>query len=330
MLLGISALSVAACAAYFSIHGIILLFSGSMLAVGIMASTLEIAKLITTSYLYRYWEITNLALKIYLLVAILILMGITSAGIYGFLSSAYQKSSSGFQRYNNQIQLIENQKNFENKKIEFDKKRIDDLSELNKQLQEANNEAVSKFGKDTNSTNIRRTIDLNLQQMKDNNDIIKELQKNQSEYIKNIQKLDDDISKIKEDLSKLGDIQTFNFIAKAIGTDLNTIVKWFILILVIVFDPLAVGLVLAFNIATVGKIIKDSHLNDGEKNVNSIKKEDKEFANELLNIIKNIDEKCENNNVNQILNDEKELNNKELNDKDVLLENIPIEDLKKK
>lgn len=256
-LLALTAFAIAGCAAYFSVHGITLLFSGSMLAVAIMASTLEVGKLITTSYLYRFWKTTPMLLKAYLFSAIVILMVITSAGIYGFLTSAYQKSSAGFERFDNQIVMIENQKSFEKQKLESNKNQIQSLIESNKRIESSNTEASSKFGRYTNSENIRGTIESNLEQIKKNNERIEKLQDTQSIYISKIQELDEQILKIKEEISKLGDIQTFKFIAEAIGTDLNTIVKWFILILVIVFDPLAVGLVLAFNIATYGKITKN-------------------------------------------------------------------------
>ena len=87
-LLGLAALLVAGSAAYFSVLGIATLFSGSFYQVVVMAGALEFGKLVATSYLYRYWNKTTWFLKVYLLVAVFVLMGITSLGIFGYLSAA--------------------------------------------------------------------------------------------------------------------------------------------------------------------------------------------------------------------------------------------------
>ena len=93
LLVGLAALAVAGCAAFFSVTGLALLFSGASLAVGVMGTSLEIAKLIAASYLHRFWKETNKLLRFYLLLGVLILVVITSAGIFGFLSNAYQSTS---------------------------------------------------------------------------------------------------------------------------------------------------------------------------------------------------------------------------------------------
>ena len=93
LLLGISALLIALCAAFFSVYGISTLFAGASMSVMIMASSLEIGKLVATTFLYRYWNKCQTYLKTYLVGAIFILMLVTSMGIFGYLSAAYQKSS---------------------------------------------------------------------------------------------------------------------------------------------------------------------------------------------------------------------------------------------
>ena len=89
-LVGFSALSVSGSAAFYSVFGLSKLFAGASTEVIIMAGSLEIAKLVTASLLYQYWDTINKALKYYLTLAVIILILITSMGIYGFLSSAYQ------------------------------------------------------------------------------------------------------------------------------------------------------------------------------------------------------------------------------------------------
>jgi len=88
-LLAFSAMFIAGCAAYFSVRGISLLFAGSMIPVAIMASSLEVGKLMTASFLYRRWKKLKIIMKTYLSIATLILIGITSLGIYGYLSDAF-------------------------------------------------------------------------------------------------------------------------------------------------------------------------------------------------------------------------------------------------
>ena len=94
IILALSALSVSTSAAFYSITGLSKLFAGANTEVIIMASALEVAKLVIASFLCQYWEKVNKLLKIYLTVSLVILIGITSAGIYGFLSSAYQQTAS--------------------------------------------------------------------------------------------------------------------------------------------------------------------------------------------------------------------------------------------
>jgi hypothetical protein len=97
-LLFITSLLVAGCAAWFSVLGIATLFSGSYVSVLIMASALEIGKLVATTYLHHYWTHTSALLKGYLVTATLILMCITSLGIFGYLSSAYAVNSIQFSK----------------------------------------------------------------------------------------------------------------------------------------------------------------------------------------------------------------------------------------
>ena len=129
-LVGISSLFIASCAAFFSIIGIGMLFSGSALASMIMASSLEIGKLVATSFLYRYWTKTKLLLKIYLISAVVILMIITSFGVFGYLTSAYQQSAIESKLAEDKILVINDQKKYTEDKINSAKKRIESIVAL--------------------------------------------------------------------------------------------------------------------------------------------------------------------------------------------------------
>ena len=89
-LIAFSALSVSSSAAFYSVYGLSKLFAGAQFEVIVMAGSLEFAKLVTASLLYRYWDTLNKGLRTYLTVATTVLVLITSMGIYGFLSAAYQ------------------------------------------------------------------------------------------------------------------------------------------------------------------------------------------------------------------------------------------------
>src|SRR5580698_3420387 len=101
-IVGGAALFIAGCSAYFSVSGLGLLFIGSATAVMVMAASLELGKLVAASFLYRYWRYLGVPLRFYLTLAVLLLIGITSLGNYGYLARAYEQTNS-------QIGLLEQQ-----------------------------------------------------------------------------------------------------------------------------------------------------------------------------------------------------------------------------
>ena len=127
--LGLSALFIAGCAAFFSVFGIAKLFSGAFIAVVIMASSLEIGKLVTASFLYRYWDKINLLQKVYMAAATIMLIFITSAGIFGYLSNAYQGATVEFEKQTTALLFKEEQV----EQLEEDKQFL--LNELDQQVQ---------------------------------------------------------------------------------------------------------------------------------------------------------------------------------------------------
>ena len=109
-LIAFSALSVSASAAFYSVSGLSKLFAGASLEVIIMASSLEIAKLVIASLLYQYWDSINKVLRVYLTIAAGVLILLTSAGIYGFLSAAYQETANKEGITTQQITALETKK----------------------------------------------------------------------------------------------------------------------------------------------------------------------------------------------------------------------------
>ena len=270
LLLGLSALLVAGSAAYFSVLGIATLFSGSYIQVMIMAGALEFGKLVATSYLYRYWNKTIWWLKLYLIVAVLVLMGITSIGLFGYLSAAYQVNSSKYQQIDTQILLLDAQKASVDKEIDQINSRVEVLNKT-RISQEQRLPTLTR----TSAARVYTDIENSSKEIKDLNERVQHLQEAKSEK-------DQQIIGLKSEITKTKDIGTFKFIASAINRPLDTVVIAFICVLIGVFDPLAVALVLAFNVATSGKILKEDKSKKDKPKEEPEKKPDTELESPQL------------------------------------------------
>jgi hypothetical protein len=285
-IVGLSAFLLASCAAFFSVKGIALLFAASFWSVAIMAGSLEIAKLISASYLYRYWSSIHSLLKKYMLSATILLMCITSLGIFGFLSDAFQRNFSQYSLNLNKIQSLKSQQNFYLSQIDFNKNKLKDLIELQKTYQTSLDNAVKQDVTITKTTDgglfssakTEKVTDIKLVESK--NKIVEGSQTNINNLffqistvtsdLQNLEKqsLDNsqEIMKLESDNSK-GEIGTFKFVAEAFGLKIETAVRIFIILIVIVFDPLAVCLVIAYN-SMIKKIENQEMLKPEQKNHN--------------------------------------------------------------
>lgn len=246
-LTGISSLAIAGCAAYFSVYGIGLLFSGAAISSMIMASTLEIGKLVATSYLYRYWKETNRLLKFYLILSVFSLMMITSFGIFGYLSSAYQQSSVASSITAASINTLNEQKQSILQRIDFSKSRILNISQLRNAQENRLSQTLTNVMLTRNATQFKQI-------QAQTEELISQTDKNIEGENTKIQSLNEEIAKIDDSIIKLKleagskkDIQTFTFIANEFGGKIDTVAKWFIICLIFVFDPLAICLLLAYN-----------------------------------------------------------------------------------
>lgn len=249
-----SALLLASCSAFFSIVGIVGLFSSAAVSVGIMAGSIELAKLCSTTFIYRYWNKVKWTMKSYLLISIMILIMITSMGIYGYLSSAYTNSSSGVKADKNKIVMAETQRDYLTNRISQSKLRIDTLNNV-RQLQE--NRLSSAL---TNDFLTRNPIQLRLLQeqttdlIKSSDDNIKTEQDKMQSTMTDIDTINNKIFDINNLSNSKKDIQTFQFVADQLGVSLDTIARWFIFIIVVIFDPLAVVLLLAYNVTITSNV----------------------------------------------------------------------------
>ena len=221
--LGISALLIAGSAAFFSVFGLSKLFAGAALSVIIMAGSLELGKLVSAAFLYRYWDVVSWFQKIYLTTAVLVLIGITSAGIFGYLSNAYQGATIDFEKQTTTLFYQED--------------RLEQLEEDRVYLKDELVQSIASLP--DNYITAKRQL--------------------REDYNPKVLELNDQILDIKQDISdlKVGLVETgvdvgpAIYLARIFDRDIDTVVKFFIFILIFVFDPLAVMLIVAFNQALV-------------------------------------------------------------------------------
>lgn len=352
-----SAMFIAGNAAYFSVKGIALLFAGSFVPVAIMATSLEIGKLFTASFLYRFWKEATITLRAYLSFALLGLVVVTSLGIYGYLTNAFEYTRSrvelyenninqlkdsnkylgeelekleqstdtsdvkiedaisGFERiYNDYVERQENNKKalkerFEGSNVEINSKRKEHndrvavldaiIAEINskggifsnktKKLKEERERqapereritaALASLNKQDEDnvreynetlTSIQDSISTEYQTFLSKVDSLREATSDNETTVQTqleglYQKIKDND---KEILSVQGnirdtDIGTFRFVARAFNMEVETAVKWFTAAIVCIFDPLAICLIIGFNMAHVKLYGKEAVVQTG-------------------------------------------------------------------
>ena len=223
--IGLSALLIAGSAAAFSVYGLAKLFSGAFLSVVIMAGSLELGKLVTASFLYRYWNMINWFQKVYMTIATIVLVFITSAGIFGYLSNAYQGATLEFEKQSTELIAVE--------------ERIEQLEEDKVFLKEELSVAISELPDNYITAKRKLREDYNPQILSVNEEILN--------YKKTRADLEIQL------VSTGVDVGPAIYLARTFGTDIDTVVKFFIFILIFVFDPLAVMLVIAYNQALIDR-----------------------------------------------------------------------------
>ena len=252
-LIAFSALSVSASAAFYSVSGLSKLFAGASLEVIIMAGSLEFAKLITASLLYQYWNTINKTLRTYLAVSTVILVLITSMGIYGFLSAAYQETYS-------KLSTIENQKGFIQKKIDFyqnDVNRYDEeIKRISSNISTLSNAKASTIQvRDTSvSGGFRQTISTTELRMAQSRINIEEENRKMAQSKRSIasdslQKFQLQVLNLDNNNEVAGELGPLQYLSGLTGTPMDKIINWLLLIIIFVFDPLAISLVVAANFA---------------------------------------------------------------------------------
>jgi len=247
-----AAFALAGSAAYYSVFGLSKLFSAQALAVTIMAGTLEVSKLISASYLHRYWKQIGLLLKTYLISAVMILMLITSIGIYGFLVSAYQTTADQLTVLDKQVNVVElKRERFQQQLDEYSAEKIQlnqSISELSKGL---SNNVIQYTDKDgnlitTTSSATRKVLEAQLNDAKNQRDAVSIKLEALTD---SVTKLDLNVLDLESNNDVAAELGPLRYVAELTNQPMNRVVNWFILIFIFVFDPLAVTLLIAAQIA---------------------------------------------------------------------------------
>jgi len=250
----LTSLLVAAIAAYFSIAGLMAIFSGAALAVAVMAGSLEVAKLVTASWLYRNWKQTGYFLKTYLTVAVFVLMIITSLGIFGYLSKAHLDKAVPTGDVAAQVQLIDERISIQEDNI---KSQRENIAAARTTLGQLDAQVSARLDRGTSEASAERSIQIRRGQASERRALQGEITKSQQE----IEKSNSEIAKLREEKAPIAgelrkveaEVGPIKYVAALIYGDnpdanlLERAVRWMIILLVAVFDPLAVALLIAAN-----------------------------------------------------------------------------------
>ena len=252
-LIAFSALSVSASAAFYSVYGLSKLFAGAQVEVIIMAGSLEVAKLVIASLLYQYWDTINKILRTYLSIAAIILVLITSMGIYGFLSAAYQDTYASLLISENKIEFLDNKAKFYEDDIQrYDKElaqissNISILSNAKSQSIQVRDTTVSGGVRSTISTAELRLSQKRIEVEEENR---KSVQEKRQVAADSLQKFKLEILNLNNNSEVAGELGPLKYLSGLTDTPMDVIINILLLIIIFVFDPLAIALVVAANFA---------------------------------------------------------------------------------
>lgn len=238
------ALSLSTVAAYYSIIGLTAIFAGAVIPIIIMGSILEVGKITTTVWLRKYWHRASLAIKLYLVPAVVLLAFLTSMGIFGFLSKAHSDQNLVGGEVVAKLEIYD-------QKIQTSKENIQSLRNELKQMDQAVDQVMARS---TNEQGADKSNTIRKSQQRDRARIAKEIEANQ----KVVASLNEEAAPIRAEIRKVeAEVGPIKYIAALIYGDtadtnlLEAAVRWVIILIVIVFDPLAIALVLAANASKI-------------------------------------------------------------------------------
>lgn len=243
ILMLLAALSLSAIAAFYSIAGLAAIFAAAVVPIIVMGSILEVSKLVVASWLYRNWTDLPKLLKSYFLVAVIILMMLTSMGIFGFLSKAHLDQAVPTGDVQAKIELID-------EKIKSEKEIINEARATLAQLDKQVNETINRTANATDTKAIDRSVQIRKQQSKERKQLFQAISTAQAE----VSKLQQEKAPLAQQARKIeAEVGPIKYIAALIYGDnpdqnlLEKAVRWVIIMIVSVFDPLAVLMLVGYN-----------------------------------------------------------------------------------
>jgi len=247
-----AALSVSGSAAFYSIIGLSKLFGGAASEVIVMATSLECSKLIIASALHHYWKILSVWLKSYLIFALVVLVVITSMGIYGFLSNAFEMTSAQDKLETSRIAILENKKaGFAQRKAQYENEYTSIILTINNLRQALTSNTLTSVDKKTGKTVTttssanRKSYETQLADAINRRDNISLQIETLTDSVLHLESMILEASTASTITSELGPLK---YLSRLTGKKMDVIVNYFLLLLIIVFDPLALALVFTANI----------------------------------------------------------------------------------
>jgi hypothetical protein len=253
-LLFLSALAVSGCAAWFSVAGLISIFSSAPLATGLMGGSLELAKLVAASWIYRNWHTAPRILRYYFTASVVVLSIITSLGIFGYLSKAHLDQAAVTGQSVGQLTVID-------EKIRTHRENIDASRKALKQMDEAVDQVMARSSDEKGAD---KAVAIRRSQQKERSRLLSEIEAEQKEVAQlnerraplsaEVRKIEAEIGPIKYVAELIYGASTEDMIGKA--------VRLIIMSLIFVFDPLAILLVIAGNMSLLARenILKQTTL----------------------------------------------------------------------
>ena len=252
ILVALSAFAISAAAAFYSITGLVKLFAGVGFAIYIMATALEVSKLVIASLLYQYWHVLNRILRAYLVVALVVLMVITSAGIYGLLSSGYQVTANKLDVNKAIVENIEKkkalfttQKDALEQELALINTNLNDLrksgsTSITEQVYDRKTKQYVTKAVKVPAKFIEKQIDVVSNQKSDKDDKLSAINDSIFAYESRILEL-----KTNDEVS--AEIGPLIYLSTVTGRPMDVVINWFLLLIIFVFDPLAIALVISAN-----------------------------------------------------------------------------------
>ena len=251
-LIAFSALAVSASAAFYSVSGLSKLFAGAAFAVIIMAASPEVAKLVIASLLYQYRKTLPRLLKYYLSIACFILILITSMGIYGFLSAAYQETAAKAGNVDSQIALIETKRDNVKEQLAVYSDEKSSINEAVSSLRSGLSNNIIQYTDTlgnvltTTSSSTRRALEKQLDQAIGRQTEINSKVDNLNQQLFNYET---EIVEVTNNNNIAGELGPLKYLSGLTGLPMDMIINYLLLTIIFVFDPLAIALVIAANFA---------------------------------------------------------------------------------